>query len=515
MKNLYQDLLTAKTDKKTAITFMGNKMSRVDFVKNIDNMAGFLCSIGVKKGSKVGIIAPNVPTAVIGFYAINKIGGVSNIFHPLVATNDLVKKLVETDTKVVFVYDLFYKKYKKALSDLGVKVIICSSKDYLDSFTRWIFGLYLDVVRGKITTEYTEKDFRKTYPSTIVYNEDACLLHSSGTDKEKTVILTNENFIELKNKMINVVGRQNLGKETALVSLPIFHCFGLAVGVHSCLTLGFDIVLMPTFNTKSMIRLVKKYGVTVLIVIPSMIRKFIKNGFSSSFKSVRHIYCGGDNLPSQLRKQFDNELSKYNNIKVLEGYGLTELTGVCIVNTEENYREGSIGKPLDDILAVVLDENNNVLECNMSGELAISSSTIMKSYYDNTTNTIQINGKIYFKTGDIVKIDKDGFIYYLARKKNIIKISGFNVFPTDIEELVLTLPKVKEAVCVEKRIEGKPFIYLYAVATEKTEELKNEIKQIVSDNMLKYCRLKEVIFVDNIPLTKNGKVDKECLKAID
>ena len=515
MNNLYQDLLTAKTDKKTAITFMCNKMTKKDFVQNIDNMAGFLSSIGVKKGSKVGIVSPNVPTAVIAFYAINKIGAVSNIFHPLIATNDLIKKLKQTDTNVVFVYDLFYKKYKKALKNNGIKVIICSSKDYLDSFTRWIFSLYLNIVRGKITSEYDEKDFRKNYPSTTIYNEDACLLHSSGTDKEKTVILTNENFIELKNKMIDVVGKENLGQETALVSLPIFHCFGLAVGVHSCLSLGFDIVLMPTFNTKSMVRLVKKYGVTVLIVIPSMVRKFIKNGFAKNFKSVKHIYCGGDNLPTKLREQFDKELSKYNTIKLLEGYGLTELTGVCVVNTEKNYKEGSIGKPISGIQAVVLDEENKVQGFDKEGELALSSSTIMKSYYDGTTNTVEINGKTYFKTGDIVKMDSDGYLYYLARKKNIIKISGINVFPNDIEELVLTIPEVKEAVCIEKKIEGKPYIYLYAVVSEKSEELKGKIKDIVKNNMLKYCRLKEVVFVDSLKLTKNGKIDKKYLQNLE
>ena len=139
----------------------------------------------------------------------------------------------------------------------------------------------------------------------------------------------------------------------------------------------------------------------------------------------------------------------------------------------------------------------------------------MKSYYDGTTNTIDIEGVKYFRTGDIVKIDEDGYVYYLARKKNVIKISGFNVFPNDIEELVLTLPEVKEAVCIERKFEDKPYIYLYAVVTVKSEETKEKIKKIVADNMLKYCRLREVIFVEHIPLTKNGKIDKQALSNID
>lgn len=514
MNNLYQDLLKAPKYKETALTFMGNKMSTVDFVKNIDNMAGFLSSIGIKKCDAVGIIAPNIPTAIIGFYAINKIGAVANIFHPLIATSDMVNKLKTTNTKAIFVYDLFYRKHKKALKSLGIKVIICSSKDYLNRFTRFVFSLGLDVVRGITTTEYTVKDFTKSRPSKVEYNEECCYLHSSGTDKEKTVVLTNENFIELKNKMVDVIGYENLPNERMLVSLPIFHCFGLGIGVHSALSLGVDVILMPTFNTKSMVKLVKKYEATILIVIPSMIRKFVKNGFSDSFCSVKHIYCGGDRMSSELREQFD-DLNKVNGCKILEGYGLTELTGVCVVNTEKNYKAGSIGKPLTDIEVLAIDDNDKVVQTNEVGELVINSSTVMKGYYDNTNNLFSYNGKNYFRTGDLVRIDSDGFLYYIDRKKDVIKISGINVFPKDIEELVLKTCPVKQAVCVEKAIDNKPYVYLYVVA-KPSIELEEQIKNTVKKNLLKYYWLKEVVFLEQMPYTKNGKIDKKSLeKKVD
>ena len=508
---MYQDLVNTVNGKETAITFMQHKMSRTLLIKHIDNMAGFLHSIGIKNGDKVGIVAPNVPTAVIAFYAINKLGAISNIFHPLVAPLDLIKKLKATDTRVVFMYDLFYKKYKKLLKEYNITVIICSAKDYLDSFTKFIFSIGLDPIRGIIKDEYTVADFRKEYTSKVSFNENACLLHSSGTDREKTVILTNQDFIELRKKMLKVVGEENFAKETTLVSLPIFHCFGLGVGIHTSLCVGADIVLMPTFNPKAMVRLVKQEKVTTLIVIPSMVKKFISYGFNKNFKTVKHIYCGGDKLNEQVRKKFNTELHEYKDINILEGYGLTELTGVCVVNTEKEYREGSIGKPIDGIEALIIDENNNPKGLNVVGELALSSNTMMKSYYDGTKNTFMYNGKEFLKTGDLAKQDEDGFLYFMGRQKETIRIGGTNVFPRDIEDLVAKFTGIKEVICLEKDINNKPYIYLYVQANEETEELKEKIRNVISENMLKYCMPKEIIFINKWPLNKNGKIDKKAL----
>ena len=494
MVSLYEELKINKYA-EPALIFMGSKMKREKFIVNIDLMASFLDEIGVKQGESVGILSPNIPSSVIAFYAINKIGATANIFHPLVATNDLISKLEKCNTKYLFVYDMFYKKYRKRLKELGIKVIICSAKDYMPRVVKFVFSLQLDLLRGKLNGEYTVKDF------------------SSGTEREKTAVITTENLAALKDKMRYVIGEENIAKERALVSLPIFHCFGLGVGVHSCLTLGFSVLLTPRFKVKSSLRLIKRNKITMLIVIPSMVKKFIDNGFESYFDSVKHVYCGGDRISKSLVTAFNTKMESVNGIKLLEGYGLTELTGVCIVNTEKEYEEFSIGKPLKDIDILVVDEDKNVLGAEKVGELAICSNTVMQGSLDGDYEKVSHNGKSYILTGDLVMVDKNGFVFYKDRKKNVIKISGINVFPKDIEEIALSVDGIKEAVCVEREHDAKPYVYLYTVGDQ---DKKAEIIQKVNENTLKYYHLKDVIFLDSLPLNKNGKVDVKSLeKKID
>lgn len=513
MVSLYEELKINKYA-EPALIFMGSKMKREKFIVNIDLMASFLDEIGVKQGESVGILSPNIPSSVIAFYAINKIGATANIFHPLVATNDLISKLEKCNTKYLFVYDMFYKKYRKRLKELGIKVIICSAKDYMPRVVKFVFSLQLDLLRGKLNGEYTVKDFTKRRENVSVkYVREACFLHSSGTEREKTAVITTENLAALKDKMRYVIGEENIANERALVSLPIFHCFGLGVGVHSCLTLGFSVLLTPRFKVKSSLRLIKRNKITMLIVIPSMVKKFIDNGFERYFDSVKHVYCGGDRISKSLVTAFNMKMENVNGIKLLEGYGLTELTGVCIVNTEKEYEEFSIGKPLKDIDILVVDEDKNVLGAEKVGELAICSNTVMQGYLDGEYVKVSHNGKSYILTGDLVMVDKNGFVFYKDRKKNVIKISGINVFPKDIEEIALSVDGIKEAVCVEREHDAKPYVYLYTVGDQ---DKKAEIIQKVNENTLKYYHLKDVIFLDSLPLNKNGKVDVKSLeKKID
>ncbi len=509
MVSLYEELKINEY-LQPALIFMGSKMSREKFIENIDLMAAFLSSIGVKEGDSVGILSPNIPSAVIGFYGINKVGGVANIMHPLTPPSDLIKKLEKCDTKYLFVYDMFYKKYRAWLSKAGVKVIICSAKDYMPRAVKFVFSLYLDLIRGSLDGEYTVKDFTKKRDNVSVkYVSRACYLHSSGTEREKTAIITSENLSALKDKMRLVIGEENVAKERALVSLPIFHCFGLGVGVHSYLSLGFSVVLMPSFNAKKALRLIKRNKITLLIVIPSMVKKFVACHFERYFASVKHVYCGGDRIPKSVEEEFNGAIKKVSDIKLLQGYGLTELTGVCIVNTEKDYKKFSVGKAALGVDVMVVDDDGNEVKAGEVGELAVCSKTVMEGYLDGDYQRIVKDGKTYLLTGDLVAVDEDGYIFYKERKKNVIKISGINVFPKDIEDIALSVDGVKDAVCVEMEINSKPYVYLYAVGDEsKKEEIINRVKE----NTLKYYHLKDVVFLDSLPLTKNGKVDVSSLE---
>lgn len=517
MSNMYQDILNATDFQEKSITFFGKSIGRKKLIYYIDNMAEFLSKLGVKDGDVIGIVSPNIPTSVIAFYAINKLGAISNIFHPLTSAVPLIDKLKESGAKYVFVYDLFFTKYKKLLAENQITPIICSAKDYLDKALKKLFAIYLNTKRGSAYNAYTEKEFTSEFPNMEreCGNDIACYLHSAGTEKEKTVVLTNRNFIELKEKMIGVIGRENIAGEKTLASLPMFHCFGLGIGVHASLALGFNISLLPVFNAEKALKAIRKQKLTIMIVIPSMLRKIMEvKEFGKYLVSVKHIYCGGDRLSEKLRLDFERELNKYNPIKILEGYGLTEMTGVCVVNTESEYRAGSIGKPLLGVDAKVLDDNGNESECGITGELALSSSTLMRGYSDGSESYAVFGNRKYFKTGDMACMDSDGFIYYKERKKNVIKISGVNVFPKDIEDLVLTVGGIAECVAIEYRKGDKPFIGLFVIAEGEKEKIKNEIYKVIKANTMKYCLPEKIKFIKKLPLTKNGKIDKQALKAI-
>lgn len=279
-------------------------------------------------------------------------------------------------------------------------------------------------------------------------------------------------------------------------------------------------MLMPKFEPKRACKLLKSTSATFISGVPNMFAKMIDSGYfrGKYVKRLKHCYCGGDKLSNSVKERFYEATKAAGNpIRLNEGYGLTE-AGICCVNTPENYREGSIGKPFKNTRFGIFDDDDNPLPCDTVGNLCISSNTMMTGYYGDeeaTKNAFFVSdGAKWVRTGDMGRIDKDGFVYFVDRKKRVIKISGNNVFPQEIENVVNKTEGVKRSCVVAMSSGGKPAVKLIVQPVEGVDvnALEKKIVAEIKAKLLKYAIPKVVEFRDRLPLTQIGKVDYRKLE---
>lgn len=475
-----------------------SKQSLYEFLKKVDKVAGSFIAMGIRAGDCITICLPNIPQALTAFYAANRIGAVVSIVHPLTALADFQKQLEITKPKLCLLSEINYLKLAPALK--GIKVVHCPV--YLNKFV----GL-------KPPVKF--EPFHSDGENMAVY------MHSGGTTgKSKTVALSNRACNSLVYNLFRSINDPYDERDGMLTVLPLFHGFGLVVGAHASMCSRMAITLMERFNAKKALKAVRKNKVTTLILIPRMLAKMSKEAsFVRSMDGVKAIYVGGDTLSDELLKEVDGmfESAGYT-LRISQGYGLTELGSVCVLNYGE-HRAGSIGKALIGLDAKVVDENLSEVKDGEVGELVFSGDQLMSGYMDcdeqNQKLFFEKDGKIYLRTGDLVSKDKDGYIYFKGRKKRLIKISGINVFPFEIERAADEIEGIASSAAVIKRVNEKPYICLFVVlkeGKELDEEYKNKIKAELSKK-LSHWSIPEFIYkLDSLPLTKLGKIDFTALE---
>jgi long-chain acyl-CoA synthetase len=355
-------------------------------------------------------------------------------------------------------------------------------------------------------------------------------LHSGGTTgAPKTVMLSDFNFNRLADRafeMLSVDGAEATGDKIMFSALPMFHGFGLGVCVHVILSCGAASLLVPKFAPKVAVKAIKRYNANVFAGVPTMFAAMLnyKKFDAKHLKKVTHIFCGADALPQSLKQSFDKILAKNKSrAQLLEGYGLTETVTVCAVNTNENFRAGSVGRPLQGIEIRAFDtETGNICPSGTFGELCVRGDTVMTGYYADKAATAcalkkHDDGDPFVHTGDYGFVDADGFVYFKQRLKRIVKISGVAIFPSEIEEAVLSLSKVGLAcaVGVENEKSGAT-IRLYVVLKDGVEEgaeIKNEIVEACKMRLIKWAVPTEIVFEKSLPQTIMGKVDFRALEV--
>ena len=522
---------TAKTyPSYYAYEYYGKKVTYREFIEKIKKTASALMELGVKEGDRVTICMPNTPTAIITFYAVNMIGAVSSMVHPLSSKNEILFYLKESKSRYILTVDLVYDKVVEIIDKTDVeKIIVSSVSDDMSKFKQamyWFFsGRKNKIDKNERAIFYkkllnmgvVDKDFTGVKRS--IYDE-AVILYSGGTTGDpKGIVLSNLNFNALA-MQLQVAITTDLAKPggSNLAILPIFHGFGLGVSIHTGLYIGIKMVLVPDFSPRKFGSLLKKYNPNFLIGVPTLYEALLKTKLRRN--GLSHLTCavsGGDIMLPDFKREIDEFLKAHGAKTELRcGYGLTECTGACVLNPKGAYRNNSIGVPLPDMaFKIVKIGTKEAADFMEDGEICVSGPTVMMGYLNNEEETKKVkvrhsDGLIWLHTGDIGCMDEDGFVYYKQRLKRMIVSSGYNIYPSYVENIIKQNKYVDTCVVV-----GVPHPYKKQVAKayivpkkdiKLTNSIKKEIKKYCEDNLVRYSWPYEYEYRNEIPKTLVGKV---------
>lgn len=514
-----------------AYEYFGTECTYKDTVKKIEEVSGAYYNIGVRKGDIVTILMPNTPEAVISIYALNRIGAVANILHPLSAQEEIKNHINRVQSRVLLSVDICSEKISHIIDDTTLKtVIVASAGDSMPFVMKTLYGLKCikNFKYDKSDKRYISwKDFAKKRNSVKEYkpkgkenDEVAVILHSGGTTgTPKDIMLSNRNFNAFGIQAVLTLRDVSVG-DKILAILPIFHGFGLGVCVHVAFCFGACSVLIPQFNAKKFTGIIKKYKPTMLFGVPTLYDALLKaKGVDKiDFSFLKYAVSGGDTLPEKLEKNVNEFLASHNSkVKICEGYGMTEGLAALSLSVGDDYKSGTIGKPLIGTEMCVVEPGTvSVLPAGTDGELCVSGPTVMLGYRNNpkeTENTLRTHadGKVWLHTGDMAAIDEDGFVHYKLRIKRMMITSGFNVYPTQIEKVIEELDFVEKCVVVSiphqyKKEVAKAYIVLKNGA-EKSVETENKIRDYCKKKLMHYSVPYKYEFVDLLPKTAYNKID--------
>ena len=511
-----------------AYSYFGKNCRYIKLNKQIINLAKSLKYIGVKKGDKITICMPNTPDAIIMFYAVNAVGGVANMIHPLSSEKEIEFYLNKSKSKFILCLDMIYPKVEKIIENTKVeKIIVSKISNKMPIYLKVMYPLTTKVPNIKYNNniisftklETLGKKYNDNYLENVKKYDDAVILYSGGTTGEpKGVVLSNLNFNALATQCFKMVDPAKAG-DSILTIMPIFHGFGLGVSVHTELISGMNIILIPKFNSKEFGKLIKKYKPRFLAGVPTMYEALVNSNIKSKtyLKSVCNAICGGDTLNETLRDRVDNYLKEHGskaNIRV--GYGLTEATAAACVTPRYYFKEGGIGIPLPDMnFKIVKIGTQKRAKANEDGEICINGPTVMKRYLDDIDETKKVlklhsDGKVWLHTGDVGYMNEEGLIFFKSRLKRMIVSSGYNIYPQYIEKIIMSHPAVETCTVI-----GIPHKYkgeapkAYIVLRENfddTENLRDDISEYVKRSISKYSLPYEYEYVKEIPKTKVGKI---------
>ena len=514
----------------TAYNYFGTKATFKELLDQIEVCAKALKKIGVKEKDKVTICMPNTPESITSFYALNKIGAIASMIHPLSAENEIKYYLNVSESKVLIAIDLSWDRISKILKETPVKkVIIVSVKEKMPLFLK--IGYTLTKERKISKPEFSNKiiswekfiKLGKTYTKSTKVSQkgkdEAVILYSGGTSGyPKGIMLSNLNFNALAIQSIEACGCLN-EKDKVLSIMPIFHGFGLGICIHTVFNFGGCAIILPQFSAKTFDKLLKKYKPNVIAGVPTLYEALLNNPKiqKMNLSYLKCVISGGDSLSVNLKKKLDKFLQSHGaNIQVREGYGLTEcVTGSCLTPIDY-YKKGSIGIPYPDTYYKIVKPNTDeTLNYNEDGEIVLSGPSVMLGYLndkDATKNTLKKHndGLVWLHTGDLGYMDEDGFVYFKQRIKRMIVSSGYNIYPQHVENIIDSHPDVLMSCVVAKKHPykhqvAKAFVVLKD-GVEATEKLKEEIMNYCKKDLAQYSLPAEIEFKKSLPKTLVGKV---------
>ncbi|HUK74486.1 MAG TPA: long-chain fatty acid--CoA ligase [Nitrososphaerales archaeon] len=520
----------ARDPKRVCVRFQGASMTYGQVDELSSRFAAALVSLGVRKGDRVAIFLPNMPQFVLSYFGILKAGGVVVPCSPLYKAKELEFQLRDSGASVVVAAndivkgnDLF-ASVEACRRSLDIKVVTASLTDYLPPAKRALAG-FAGVKNAE--REGTAGRFRElvakgvplsAFASVDPRNDIAVLQYTGGTTGvAKGAMLTHANLF--LNAAVLAAWFPLAKDDVALGVLPFFHIYGMTAAMNAPLYAGSSMVILPRFEVEAVLEAIQNERVTSFCGVPTMYIAVIHHPDVKKFslRTVRGCISGGAALPAAVIKSF----GELTGGTLVEGYGLSEASPVTHCNPmgeRASLREGSIGVPLPftDARVVDMDDPSKRLGVGEAGELAVKGPQVMLGYWNNkaeTENVLTADG--WLLTGDVAKMDADGYFYIVDRKKDMIDVSGLKVYPREVEELLFTHPAVKEAAVVgmadEYRGEAVS-AYVVLKPESKGKVTEEELVQFCRSNLATYKAPRKVTFVDELPKTLIGKVLRRRLR---
>ena len=514
----------------TAFTFMGRGTSYREMIREIEKCARALKTIGVRENDKVTIALPNCPQAIYMFYAVNLVGAIANMVHPLSAEKEIEFYLNESDSVTAITLDQFYHKFENVRSNTKVvNIIIASVKDALSQPLKAGYMLTEGRKIKKIPKEAPVirwNEFMRLSRACF-YNykverrgdDPAVILYSGGTTgKTKGIVLTNMNFNALGAQIVATNPMYRPG-DKMLSAMPMFHGFGLGVCIHSILQCGGCCILIPRVNPKDYAKQVVKNRCNFIAGVPTLYEAMLrmKSMENADLSCLKGVFSGGDSLSIELKKKFDKFLYDHKAvIQVREGYGTTETVTACCLTPPHMFKEGSIGVPFPDTyIKIVEPDTDRELPYGEEGEILLAGPTVMKEYMkhpDETARTLRhhADGLTWVYTGDLGTMDDEGFIYFRGRAKRMIISSGYNIYPGQLEN-ILDAHELVQMSCVigvpdpYKMQKVKAFVKLVA-GVPANDETKETLLAYCRKNIAKFAMPYDIEFREDMPKTLVGKV---------
>ena len=516
---------------KDAIDYFGTKITYEELFKKIDVTASAFRSQGIRKGDVVTVLSANVPEALYCIYALNKIGAVANVVHPLSSENEIKEALQRYSTVMLVALDMTYSKIKNIIDETEVyKTIIISAKDSMNPLMKIGYEVTqgFKVEKPKSSESYVfwkdidkhgEKyEERKKY--TTKKDTPAIILHSGGTSgKPKGIVLSNGNFVAAT--IQSKLALPDLDKKDIILAImPIFHGFGLSVSITDAFACGAKVVLIPTFKASEFDKLLTKHKPTVIVGVPTLFEALTTNERMKnvSLSQLKYVIAGGDTLNKTRVNKINDFLHEHGaRTNLTQGFGMTEAVAAITFDLKSATKPGSVGIPWPGTYVQIVDvATGEEVPVGEDGEICICGPTVMLGYYNNEKETnealrIHKDGNVWLHSGDIGCMDEDGYVYYKQRLKRMIVTSGYNVYPSQIEEVLETHPAV-----LDSSVIGIPHPYKVEVAKayialkagyKETPELKNELIELCKKNLAAYSIPKEFEFRKSLPKTMLGKVD--------
>lgn len=511
-----------------ALSFMGKATSYTRLAEEIDKVARSFYAMGIRAGQRVLVCLPNVPQAVFCLYGLNRIGAIPTMVHPLSAVSELSFYMDEANCKIAVTLDQFYGKFLEVKKQRPIeKIVVCRVSEELSFPLNVGQKLLTERKFPKVQApDILWKDFMQMgegvadgYVAQKDFRSEAVVLFSGGTTgTTKGIMLSDLNFNALAWQTANMANEE-VHHSKMLAAMPVFHGFGLGVCIHTLQYMGGTSILVPRFNVKSYAKLIRKTQPNFIAGVPTLFEAITRNRYldGADLSCLRGVFSGGDSLTIELKKKFDAFLKDHNaRVRVREGYGTTECVTACCLTPYNKEKEGSIGIPFPDTyFKICKPGTREELPYGEEGEICLTGPSMMLGYIgheDENRQTLQKHedGHVWLHTGDLGRMDEEGFVYFSQRMKRMIVTSGYNVYPSQLENVIEGHPAVQRSCVIGvkdplKMQRVKAFVVLKENCPAD-EDMRQSIMKHCKEHIAKYALPSEIEFRDSLPTTLVGKV---------